>query len=232
MRIQGRCFVLAAFAVLSTGCASMPRPGTGDIAFRLYWQGEEDLDLHVQEPSGASIYFMTRKTESGGELDVDCNSAPDRICRSPIENVFWPLGKAADGDYTYWVELYEHPTPSRRSPSPSRCCWARRWCTPRRGSSARRCGRHRSTTLIFSGIPPGRRCPGGEGTKKPAEAGSAGRSSSDCWPPGSRLDRQADGVGLTPGTSVFKNDHRADDPSLCSKRHPSAGSRSRNCTCE
>lgn len=113
MRIQGRRFVLAVFAVLTalwaTGCASMPRPGTGDIAFRLYWQGEEDLDLHVQEPSGTAIFFQHRKAESGGELDVDCNSAPDRICWSPVENVFWPVGKAAEGDYTYWVEVFEHP---------------------------------------------------------------------------------------------------------------------------
>ena len=117
MRIQSRSFVLAVFAILSAGCASLGhRPGTGDIAFRLYWQGEEDLDLHVQEPSGASIYFMTRKTESGGELDVDCNSAPDRICRSPIENVYWPVGKADDGDYTYWVEVFEHPNAQPQIP--------------------------------------------------------------------------------------------------------------------
>src|SRR4051812_30393692 len=116
MRIQGCCFVVAVFSVLAAGCASMPRPGTGDIAFRLYWQGEEDLDLHLQEPSGASIYFMTRKTESGGELDVDCNSAPDRICRSPIENVYWPVGKAADGGYTYWVEVFEHPNAQPQIP--------------------------------------------------------------------------------------------------------------------
>jgi hypothetical protein len=113
MRIQSRCFAFAVGAVLCmggmTGCASMPRPGTGDIAFRLYWQGEEDLDLHVQEPSGTDIYFLQRTAESGGQLDVDCNSAPDRICGSPVENVFWPVGKAAEGDYTYWVEMFEHP---------------------------------------------------------------------------------------------------------------------------
>jgi len=112
MRIQGRRFVFAAvavFALLASGCASMGhRPGTGDIAFRLYWQGEEDLDLHVQEPSGAAIYFLSRKAESGGELDVDCNSAPDRICWSPVENVYWPVGKATEGDYTYWVEVFQH----------------------------------------------------------------------------------------------------------------------------
>ncbi len=117
MRIQRRGLVVAVCTVLAAGCASMRhRPGTGDIAFRLYWQGEEDLDLHVQEPSGASISFLTRKTESGGELDVDCNSAPDRICWSPVENVFWPVGKAAEGDYTYWVEVFEHPNAQPQIP--------------------------------------------------------------------------------------------------------------------
>lgn len=106
----------AVLAVLIAGCASAPRPGTGDIAFRLYWQGEEDLDLHVQEPSGATIYFQSRKTESGGELDIDCNSAADRICRTPVENVFWPVGKAAEGDYTYWVELFQHSGQQRTVP--------------------------------------------------------------------------------------------------------------------
>jgi hypothetical protein len=120
MRIQDRCLVFAVCAVLSlwaAGCASMGhRPGTGDIAFRLYWQGEEDLDLHVQEPSGATINFQRRKAESGGELDVDCNSAADRICRTPVENIFWPVGKAAEGDYTYWVELFEHSGQQRTVP--------------------------------------------------------------------------------------------------------------------
>ena len=117
MRIQRRGLVVAVCIILAAGCASMRhRPGTGDIAFRLYWQGEEDLDLHVQEPSGASISFLTRKTESGGELDVDCNSAPDRICWSPVENVFWPVGRAAEGDYTYWVEVFEHPNAQPQIP--------------------------------------------------------------------------------------------------------------------
>ena len=108
MRIRIAGLVLPVSALLCLGCASAPRPKTGDIAFRLYWQGEEDLDLHVQEPSGATIYFQSRKSESGGELDVDCNSAADRICWKPIENVYWPVGKAGDGGYTYWVELFQH----------------------------------------------------------------------------------------------------------------------------
>lgn len=111
MKLWSRNAVFAACPVLVlsllAGCASAHGPGTGDIAFRLYWQGAEDLDLHVVEPSGAEIYFLQRTAESGGELDVDCNAAPDRLCWTPIENVYWPVGKAADGDYTYWVDMFQ-----------------------------------------------------------------------------------------------------------------------------
>jgi len=109
MKVPGRILLTVLFALLFAGCASMKRPGTGDVAFRLHWKGDEDLDLHVEEPSGEAIYFMHRKTESGGELDVDCNAAPDRLCWTPIENVYWPVGKAAEGKYTYWVEVFQHP---------------------------------------------------------------------------------------------------------------------------
>ncbi|MFP5288368.1 MAG: hypothetical protein ACLGI9_21715, partial [Thermoanaerobaculia bacterium] len=97
-------------------CASAPQPGTGDIAFRLFWQGAEDLDLHVQEPSEEHLSFLLRKSESGGWLDVDCNAAPDRICDSPVENVFWPEGKAPEGEFTYWIELFQIPDPPKDVP--------------------------------------------------------------------------------------------------------------------
>jgi len=109
MRIRSLLLVpavsLAALAL--AGCASAPRQKTGDIAFRLHWLGEDDLDLHVVEPGGIEINFIQRKAKSGGELDVDCNSAPDRICKQPVENVYWPVGRAPEGSYTYWVELFQ-----------------------------------------------------------------------------------------------------------------------------
>lgn len=116
MRLRILGLVPVFCALLGAGCASTPRPGTGDIAFRLYWQGEEDLDLHVQEPAGEAIFFGHRKSESGGELDVDCNSAADRICRSPVENVYWPVDRAPEGDYTYWIELFQHSQAERAVP--------------------------------------------------------------------------------------------------------------------
>jgi uncharacterized protein YfaP (DUF2135 family) len=93
------------------GCVSSARraAGTGDIAFRLLWQGPVDLDLHVTSPLDETIDFVRRTSESGGRLDVDCNAAPDRMCPRPIENVFWPAGKAPPGTYEVWVELANLP---------------------------------------------------------------------------------------------------------------------------
>jgi hypothetical protein len=111
-----RGFVLAVLLVAAVACATTKRPGTGDVAFRLHWQGEDDLDLHVKEPSGEELSFLWRKSESGGELDVDCNAAPEQICKAPIENVFWPVGQAPTGRYTYWVELFQKPESEREIP--------------------------------------------------------------------------------------------------------------------
>lgn len=99
---------LAALALL-TGCVSTaPRPGTGDVAFRLRWDSQQaDLDLAVQEPDGPWLSFMSRTSESGGFLDVDCNASPYEICKHPIENVFWPEGQAPEGHYRYRVRLFQ-----------------------------------------------------------------------------------------------------------------------------
>lgn len=95
---------LLAFAVLLPACASAPTAGTGDVAFRLLWDGYTDLDLHVADPAGEHIWFFDPEAESGGLLDVDCNAASDRMCPRPIENVFWPHGAAPEGEYQAWVE--------------------------------------------------------------------------------------------------------------------------------
>jgi hypothetical protein len=107
--------LLLAFAIpvaLASACASSARrnAGTGDIAFRLLWEGPADLDLYVISPLDEPIDFTRRVCESGGQLDVDCNAAPDRMCARPIENVFWPVGRAPSGEYRVWVQLANVPS--------------------------------------------------------------------------------------------------------------------------
>ncbi len=108
----GRLLIFA--AILRSSCATI-KPGTGDIAFRLRWEGSADLDLHVEDPDGGHVSFFTIHTDvlaegeprSEGILDIDCNSAPDRLCKKPIENIFWPVGRAPAGTYTVRTHLFQ-----------------------------------------------------------------------------------------------------------------------------
>ncbi|HYG65309.1 MAG TPA: hypothetical protein VEL74_22195 [Thermoanaerobaculia bacterium] len=90
-------------ACLGLSCSAHRQAGTGDVAFRLLWNGMSDLDLFVEDPAGGCIYFAQPESGSGGFLDVDCNAGTDQICDQPIENVFWPPGTAPAGRYVFWV---------------------------------------------------------------------------------------------------------------------------------
>ena len=100
------CAGLLLLALCLPGCASAPKAGTGDVSFRLTWKGRSDLDLHVIDPGGQELYFLSRSSGSGGVLDIDCNGAYDQVCDQPIENVFWPSGSGPRGRYKFWVSSY------------------------------------------------------------------------------------------------------------------------------
>ncbi len=115
---------VAAALFCLTACASV-RPGTGDVAFRLRWEGEADLDLHVDDPNGSHTGFLVArrgtmprpsKVRSEGILDIDCNADPEHMCNRPIENVYWPVGKAPAGEYTVWAYLFQAPGASGEVP--------------------------------------------------------------------------------------------------------------------
>ncbi|HVR98355.1 MAG TPA: hypothetical protein VMW27_17200 [Thermoanaerobaculia bacterium] len=98
--------ISCAALLASLACSGHPKPakpGTGDIAFRLLWTGTSDLDLYVEDPAGSCIYFLGRRSESGGILDIDCNAGEENMCPQPIENVYWPTGTAPPGTYKFWV---------------------------------------------------------------------------------------------------------------------------------
>jgi hypothetical protein len=84
-------------------------PGsTGDVSFRLRWDGAQDLDIHVKEPGGEEIYFAHTESATGGQLDVDSNVACTRRDPNPTENVFWPVGQAPTGTYEFWAVLWSN----------------------------------------------------------------------------------------------------------------------------
>ncbi len=93
-----------AFAI--TGCSFHRAAGTGDLAFRLAWNGMSDLDLFVRDPQGDCLSYFKRTAPSGALLDVDCNAATDRMCARPVENVFWPEGEAPAGEVLVWMHAH------------------------------------------------------------------------------------------------------------------------------
>eukprot|EP01124_Arcella_intermedia_P003754 TRINITY_DN1208_c0_g1_i1.p1 TRINITY_DN1208_c0_g1~~TRINITY_DN1208_c0_g1_i1.p1 ORF type:complete len:453 (-),score=83.34 TRINITY_DN1208_c0_g1_i1:39-1226(-) len=88
--------------------ARLKREGakTGDVAISLAWDSRTDLDLHVITPNGEEIYYSHKKSKCNGELDVDMNVRGES--ETPVENVYWPTGKAPAGKYTVMVHLYAY----------------------------------------------------------------------------------------------------------------------------
>lgn len=88
---------------------------TGEITATLLWDGNADLDLVVRCPSGQTLDYLSPRG-CGGTLDVDANATRNSLSKRPVENVFWPAGKAAPGAYQIAVR-YE-PRKDERNPQP------------------------------------------------------------------------------------------------------------------
>lgn len=82
-----------------------------ELRFSLAWDDKDDLDLHVVTPGGEHLYYAHRResgrlyTDRRDNLDVDAN-AHEPFTPKPVENMRWPKGQAAEGDYQVWVERY------------------------------------------------------------------------------------------------------------------------------
>lgn len=81
-----------------------PVLGTGDVQITLRWDTAADLDLHVTDPAGEEVWYLSPASASGGQLDVDANGT----CSNdpPVENIFWPTGGAPGGEYGVSVVYY------------------------------------------------------------------------------------------------------------------------------
>ena len=54
---------------------SLMQAGTGLLQVNLSWDQENDVDLHLIDPTGEEIYYANPVSASGGQLDVDSNAA-------------------------------------------------------------------------------------------------------------------------------------------------------------
>jgi hypothetical protein len=77
---------------------------TGEVTVTLAWQTTDDLDLHLREPSGETIYFQNKTSKLGGQLDIDKN-AGGPITNQPIENIFY-ANKPKPGKYRINVHYF------------------------------------------------------------------------------------------------------------------------------
>ena len=57
----------------------------GDITITLAWKTSDDLDLHLVEPDGTTVYYGKPRSRNGADLDIDMNA--DEISSTPIENI-------------------------------------------------------------------------------------------------------------------------------------------------
>jgi hypothetical protein len=79
---------------------------TGDVRVTLTWGDAADLDLVVTDPNGETIYYDSKTSSSGGQLDVDANGGCDTAITSPAENIVWPDTGPA-GQYLVQVSMFD-----------------------------------------------------------------------------------------------------------------------------
>lgn len=80
--------------------------GTGEIQTNVTWDTKADVDLHLVDPSGKEIYYASRNSPTGGQLDLDSNAG----CATDgprAENIFWGDGLVVPhGEYILRVDYW------------------------------------------------------------------------------------------------------------------------------
>src|SRR5206468_7553210 len=67
-----------------------------DLVVKLTWQGEADLDLRVEEPSGSFCSALTRQTIGGGTMIADALAS--------MTGETYAAAEGFSGEYKVWVE--------------------------------------------------------------------------------------------------------------------------------
>ena len=86
----------------------------GEITVTLSWKTYDDLDLHLQEPDGTTIFYGNKRSRNGGVLDIDMN-AGGRKSSNPIENICYK-NTPPSGKYKIMVHFYKRKTEIDRIP--------------------------------------------------------------------------------------------------------------------
>jgi subtilisin family serine protease len=85
-------------------------PSSGDVQVLLSWDNFNDLDIICVDPNNDVISYQNKKVPSGGQLEIDMNAKyPDK--NTPIENIYWPAGRAPNGEYKVYISYYAQHIP-------------------------------------------------------------------------------------------------------------------------
>jgi hypothetical protein len=82
------------------------RVGSGDVQVSVAWNTAADVDLHVVDPTGEEIYWGSRTSASGGELDLDSNAGCGTD-QPRNENTVWPVNGAPAGTYVVRLDYWD-----------------------------------------------------------------------------------------------------------------------------
>ena len=80
--------------------------GENDVDVILTWGGNDDLDLHVIEPSGEELSFSSPTTSTGGTLVGGDDIPGCEDTGSHGEEAFWGPGQALPGTYQLFVRNF------------------------------------------------------------------------------------------------------------------------------
>jgi hypothetical protein len=90
---------------------------TGDIQISIAWDDVNDIDVGVYMTTDfggvATINFQNKLGPNMGMLDIDMNAIP--TTNTPVENIFWPPGRAPDAHYIVYVHHYRQWCPINRT---------------------------------------------------------------------------------------------------------------------
>lgn len=87
----------------------------GEITATLTWDTKDDLDLHLKLPDGKGTISVEDNLELfHGKLDIDGNSALERVTVKPVESICWPPyapeHEPPHGTYELWVKVFQRYT--------------------------------------------------------------------------------------------------------------------------
>ena len=78
---------------------------SGALTVSLLWNDTNDLDLHIECPSGEVLNYRNKQA-CGGILDIDRNAHTNALTAEPVENIVWTSKPTRKGLYSVYVHFF------------------------------------------------------------------------------------------------------------------------------